>query len=151
MTTVYTAIRKEYPRTWRIWYRMNKRCDANDPQDGYATVKVCDDWSIDISGEQGFLNFFDDMGPCEDTTLSIDRINTLGDYEETNCRWATRTQQANNTVFHAVTERGQMVNKAVKNGIPKKTYYQRCSRGWHPEDAASIPVRKGNRYRKHLC
>ena len=68
----YTELRKEYPRTWRIWYRMNKRVDYGVK--GYTDIIVCDEWNIDTSAEQGFLNFFDDMGESEGK-LEIDRIN----------------------------------------------------------------------------
>ena len=133
--SVYTCLRKEYPRTWRIWYRMNWRCLKN--QKAYVDVEVCEEWNKEDSGEYGFLNFIDHMGPSE-KDLEIDRINPFGNYEPGNCRWVTRSVQNNNTRFHASGE-GQMIKKAVKNGIKKDTYYSRCKRGWNPIDAATLP------------
>ena len=137
-SSVYTAIRKEYPRTWHIWYRMNRRCEKPGPQESaYLDVVVCDEWNKEESGEYGFLNFFDHMGPSE-KDLQIDRINPFGDYEPGNCRWVDRFVQNNNTRFHT-TEKGQMIKTATKNGIKKDTYYSRCKRGWNPIDAATLP------------
>ncbi len=133
--SVYTCLRKEYPRTWRIWYRMNRRCLKNARS--YVDVEVCEEWNKEDSGEYGFLNFIDHMGPSE-KDLSIDRINPFGDYEPGNCRWATRLVQNNNTRFHT-TETGQLLKKAVKNGINKATFYSRCKRGWNLTDAATLP------------
>jgi len=134
----YTELRKEYPRTWRIWYRMNRRVDYGVK--GYTDIIVCDEWNIDTSAEQGFLNFFDDMGESEGK-LEIDRINPFGDYEPNNCRWVTRTTQNNNTRKHCQGDY-EMLHLAYSNNIPRHTFYGRIKRGWAPIDAATLPSSK---------
>lgn len=58
---------------------------------GGRGITVCDRWQ----GDEGFVNFLSDMGPrAKGTTL--DRIDSNGDYETGNCRWADAKAQSNN-------------------------------------------------------
>ncbi len=80
-------------KTYRAWARMNERCSnikSKDYKDyGGRGIFVCEDWKND------FIKFLYDMGECPDL-CSIERINVNGNYEKTNCKWATAIEQANN-------------------------------------------------------
>ena len=134
---LYTELRKEYPRTWRIWYRMNKRCKINQNGD-YSDVSVCDDWNIDNGSPEAFCQFLDDMGPCEDYR-EIDRINPFGNYEPGNCRWVEPQINRQNTRARA---QGLFkgLDTAKRNGIVPATYYGRLRAGWSQKDAQTLPA-----------
>jgi hypothetical protein len=82
-------------RTYISWGSMKQRC-ANEKATGYKNyggrgITVCERWL----GKDGFVNFLEDMGERPEG-LSIDRIYNDGNYEPSNCRWATKKEQENN-------------------------------------------------------
>jgi hypothetical protein len=79
-------------RIYRIWSSMLERCRT--PQHraykhyGGRGIRVCEQWLI-------FENFLADMGE-RPPGRSLDRIDNDGNYEPSNCRWATQTEQVRN-------------------------------------------------------
>ena len=74
---------------------MKQRCSNPNTESyrfyGARGIRVCDRWNA----LHGFDAFLEDMGPRPAGT-TIDRIDPYGDYEPSNCRWATNEQQAAN-------------------------------------------------------
>lgn len=86
---------KTHTRLYRIWSGMKKRCyrikNADYDNYGGRGIRICREWLSD------FQNFYDwATANGYSDNLSIDRINNDGDYEPSNCRWATAKEQRNN-------------------------------------------------------
>lgn len=79
---------------YSIWVAMKQRC-CNPNNSAYQHyggrgITVCQGWL------DSFIAFYKSVGPRPTSKHSIDRINNDGNYEPSNVRWATKTQQLAN-------------------------------------------------------
>lgn len=134
---------KNGPTTeYRIWAAMIRRC-YNERHNHYHRyggrgIAVCDRWRT------SFEAFFADMGLRPSRAHTLDRIDNDGDYEPSNCRWATWYQQATNTsrsVFTAtINGETHSVNQWCRIlGIGYTTVYRRIQRGYDAVTALTEP------------
>ena len=132
--------RKRSPE-YMAWAQMKLRClnpkSPKYPRYGGRGISVCSAWLE-------FDAFIADMGARPSPDHSIDRIDNDGDYEPSNCRWATRTQQqrnreANRRLTHD-GETATLAEWAERLGISTATLYSRVGRlGWSVEKALTTP------------
>ena len=129
---------------FRTWSSMVQRCTNQNvncfKSYGGKGVRVCDRW-------MNFWNFVEDVKNRPSKKHSLDRINTKGDYEPANVRWATQTEQLRNQERNVRLEfdgNEMCVSEwAEKTGISKEVIFSRIRKlGWSVEKTLSTPVRK---------
>ena len=133
------------------WRAMKER--VNNPKYwcyhryGGRGISVCDSWMVKIGG---FENFMRDMGKKPSPSHQLDRINTDGDYEPSNCRWVDIITQHNNTSLNRF-ETVDGITKTIANwcreyGIENRTVYNRMRDGKTFEQA--LKASAGRTYTK---
>lgn len=123
MTTHGLSKSSEY----KTWVGMKERC-YNENNSRYSDwggrgIKICDKW-VD-----SFENFLSYMGQRPTRLHSIERIDVNGDYEPSNCKWATVEEQNNNKrnklKFYFNGKSLTIKELASINGLNPRILYQR--------------------------
>ena len=100
---------------YSVWKSMKSRCyykkHKNYKNYGGRGIEICERWN------NSFLAFCEDMGERHNG-MSLDRIDVNGNYEPSNCRWATHSEQCRNT----------RVNKNTKSGYKGVNYFKPTNR-----------------------
>jgi hypothetical protein len=127
-------------REYSSWNSMKNRCN-NPNSDNYKDyggrgITYCERW-------ENFENFYRDMGKRPEGK-SLDRIDTNGNYEPDNCRWASDVVQHNNRRDNRrITAYGMtrtVAHWARHMGVNRHTLAERLNRGMAPEDAIAKPL-----------
>ena len=147
-----------YNKPWYDAYRsMMDRCYRpkahNYPIYGGRGIKVCDEWhDIERFGEWAESSGFE-------KGLTIDRIDVNGNYEPSNCKWATRKEQANNrrnTLYITIDGETRTVSDWARvSGVNRSTINNRYYDGVRGKDllrkAEDTKFKKGYTSRKHYA
>lgn len=116
---------------YSIWAGMKSRCysktNATYHNYGGRGIIVCERWRT------SYANFLEDMSPRPSLKHSLDRIDPDGNYEPSNCRWATQDIQGyNRSKKRMVTIEGieyRAIDLAKKAGKKLTTIIERAERG----------------------
>lgn len=135
------ARKNNWSSEYRSWLSMKARCSnpRNNEYHRYGKrgISVCERW-LD------FKNFIEDMGLKPGSSYSIDRINSKGNYEPGNCRWASAKEQALNSSRCKFLEfngsRLNIADWARKTGIKHTTISFRLRSGWSIERTLLTPT-----------
>lgn len=91
-------------KTFKSWESMKQRCTNEKSPDyhryGARGISICERWV------NSFENFLSDMGERPEG-LTLDRIDVNGNYEPTNCKWSTLSEQNKN-------QRRYLLEKSLK-------------------------------------
>lgn len=128
-------------RLYKIWIGMLRRC--NNPNDdsyfryGGRGITVCSEWSDFMTFKKWAMsNGYSD-------TLTIERINNNGNYEPTNCKWASMLVQSNNTRRNVYLDHDgkhlSIAQWARELGVSRQMLWIRYKRGWSTEDILNVP------------
>lgn len=126
---------------YSAWKHMRERCsrqkNASYSHYGGRGIKVCERWG-------DFVAFLEDMGKRPSPQHQLDRLDNNGNYEPSNCRWATPREQANNRRSNRIIEYGgerkTLAEWARASGLSRQILYWRLKTGKSIDEALSAPL-----------
>ena len=133
-----------WTRLYRIWNGIKSRTNLTNINDNYKNysgrgITICDEW-------KEFMPFYYwAINNGYKDNLTIDRIDVNGNYEPSNCRWATfEIQQNNKRNNRYIKYNGEIHTLSEWNRIlklPNKLLSNRLYRGWNIEKAFNTKVK----------
>lgn len=129
--------------TYVSWVCMKVRCmneaHKSYPRYGGRGITICSRW-------MKYENFLADMG-LRPEGFTLDRIDTNGNYEPENCRWASAKQQMDNqrkTVWvECYGEKLTISDWSIRTGLSKETIRRRILKGLPTDVVLGSPARCG--------
>lgn len=130
-------------KEYAAWLGMNGRCNNPNvesyPLYGGRGIKLCSKW------RNSYTDFLTDVGFAPTSKHSLDRINTNGNYEPGNVRWATDYEQTRNKRTNTIiTINGIamcLTDWCHKYDIKVSTVCNRVAKmGWTYEEAITTPL-----------
>lgn len=131
---------------YNTWVHMIQRChnpkNKDYPHYGGRGIRVCDMW------RESFEAFYMVVGPKPTPDHTIERIDTDGNYEPGNVKWATREEQVLNqrsNVKVTIDGETKTVTQWARDprcSVSHFTIYKRLKRGWDGRRAVLEPSRK---------
>lgn len=143
-------IRETYKAEYRAWRNMRQRClnprVPNYHRYGGRGIKICQEWS-------SFDRFIEDMGLKPSPDRSIERRDNNGNYEPSNCYWASRDDQENNKERSVkIAYKGKtktLTQWARELGLNYELVRTRWRYGWEPKAIFEAPKNKYHKPRRH--
>lgn len=133
---------------YNTWVHMIQRCHNSNNKDyknyGGRGIVVCDMW------RESFEAFLLMIGKRPTLKHTIERIDSNGNYEPGNVKWATRFEQNQNTrsnvklTIEGETKTVSEWSRDARCSVSMFTIYKRLDRGWDPVKAVTTPSRTKN-------
>lgn len=137
-----------HTRLHNTLYLMLQRCynknNLSYKYYGGRGIKICDEWRYD------FVNFYNwAMNNGYEDNLTIERIDTNGNYEPSNCKWITiQEQQRNKRSNLLLTYKNQtkcLAEWAEEKGLHYSALFHRIKKGWDVATALNTSSRMKSR------
>jgi hypothetical protein len=122
---------------------MKARCNyiksISYPNYGGKGIKVCKEWA------ESYVAFRDwSISHEYADDLTIDRIDSNGNYEPSNCRWTTQYEQNRNrsvNIYATINGETRIIADWCKEfGLNISTVYSRIYHGWGELKALTTPI-----------